>query len=163
MNWIFLLGVATGLRTMTPIAAVCWAAWFTWLPERGWATWTTYLVSALVFSALAIGEYIGDTLPNTPSRKAAGPALARIVFAGLVGALAASAITEPAAGGVLAGVLGGAVGTWGGFGVRKWSAEKVGHDMPVALAESAFSMALAAASVWELHQGILIDLKRGAV
>ena len=148
---------------MTGIAVVCWAAWLTWLPERGWAVWTTYLVSAVVFTLLAAGETVGDTLPNTPSRKALGPATARLVFGGLVGALAAGAIVQPLAGGVLAGVLGASLGTWGGFAVRKWGAERVRRDLPVALLESALALALAGLSAWELHQGILVDLQRGAV
>ncbi len=163
MDWIFLLGVATGMRTMTAIAAVCWAAWLHWLPENGWALWTTYLVSALVFTGFALGEYIGDTLPRTPSRKEPGPVAARLVFGALVGALGAHAITEPIAGGMLAGVLGVLIGTWGGAAVRKKGAAMVGRDLPVALAESAVALAFAAKAVWELHNSILFDLKRGAV
>lgn len=163
MEWILVLGVVTGMRTMTAIAAVCWAAWLTWLPETGWAMWTTYLVSAVVFSVMALGEYYGDTLATTPSRKAPGPALARIVFAGLVGALAAKAISEPLAGGILVGIAGALIGTWGGFAARQWGAKQVGNDLPVALMESAFALALAAISTWKLHTGILIDMRRGAV
>ena len=163
MEWVLVLGVVTGMRTMTAIAAVCWAAWFTWLPEAGWAMWTTYLVSAIVFSVMALGEYYGDTLVRTPSRKAPGPALARVVFGGLVGALAARAIAEPLAGGILTGVIGAAIGTWGGYAARRWGTGKVGKDLPVALAESAFAVALAAFAIWNLHKGILIDLRRGAV
>ncbi len=158
-----MLGIVTGMRTMTAVAAVCWAAWLTWLPETGWAVWTTYLVSAIAFSSLAVGEYVGDALPNTPSRKAAGPALARVVFGGLVGALGAKAISEPLAGGILVGVAGALIGTWGGFAVRKWGAKKVGNDLPVALLESAFALALAGISIWKMHTGILIDMRRGAV
>lgn len=162
MNWVLLLGVVTGMRTMTGIAVVCWAAWIAWLPERGWAVWTTYLVSALIFTGFAIGEYIGDTLPKTPSRKAPGPAAARLVFGALVGALAAAAIQQPVAGGLLAGVIGAAIGTWGGYALRMWGARRVGRDLPVALAESALALALAVVSVWELHQGIAWDIQRGA-
>lgn len=163
MDKILFLGVVTGMRTMTGIAAVCWGAWLMWLPEHGWAMWSTYLVSAIIFTVLAIGEYIGDTRPKTPSRKAPGPAIARLVFGGLVGALAATAIVEPVAGGVLTGVVGAAIGTWGGYAVRAWGARRVGKDLPVALMESVFALVLAAFSVWSLHQGILVDQRRGAV
>ncbi len=162
MDWVVLLGIVTGMRTMTGIAVVCWAAWLAWLPERGWAMWTTYLVSAIVFSVFAIGEYVGDTLPKTPSRKAAGPALARLAFGGLVGALAASAILQPVAGGVLAGILGAAIGTWGGYLLRRWGAKLAGRDLPVALLESALALALAVSAVWQMHQEILSDHVRGA-
>jgi len=163
VQWIFVLGVVTGLRTMTAMAVVCWAAWLGTLPEHGWAIWITYLVSALVFTGLAIGEYIGDTLPSTPSRKAPGPAAARIVFGAVVGALAATAIYQPVAGGVLAGALGAVAGTWGGYFARMILARRVGRDLPVALCESALALLLAIVAVWQIHLGILIDLKRGAV
>ena len=163
MDWIFLLGVVTGMRTMTGIAVVCWGAWLTWLPETGWAVWTTYLVSAVIFTLLAVGEYIGDTLPKTPSRKAPGPFAARLVFGGLVGALGATAISEPLAGGILTAVIGAAIGTYGGYALRHWGANRVGKDRPVALLESAVALLLAGVSVLELHKGILVDLKRGAV
>ena len=163
MLWVLFLGIVTGMRTMTGMAAVCWGAWLMWLPEHGWANWTTYLVSAIVFTVLALGEYIGDTLPKTPSRKAAGPALARLVFGGLVGALGAVAIVEPLAGGILAGLIVAAIGTWGGYAVRAWGSKRVGNDLPMAIVESAFALGLAAFSVWQLHIGILVDLRRGAV
>ena len=163
LQWIFVLGVVTGCRTMTAIAVVCWAAWLGLVPEHGWAVWITYLVSALVFTGFALGEYIGDTLPNTPSRKAAGPLAARLVFGALVGALAATAIYEPVAGGILTGVVGAAVGAWGGYALRTVFARRLGRDLPVALAESAVVLLLALFAVAQLHKGILIDLKRGAV
>lgn len=147
---------------MTGIAVVCWAAWLAWLPERGWAMWSTYLISAIIFSVLALGEYFGDTLPRTPSRKAFGPAAARLVFGGLVGALAGKAILEPLAGGVLAGVAGAVIGTWGGYAVRRWAARLAGRDWPVALLESALALALAASAVWQMHIEVLSDKLRGA-
>ena len=163
MLWIVLLGIVTGMRTLTGIAVVCWAVWLSLLPEHGWALWSGHLVSVIIFSVLAVGEYIGDTRPQTPSRKAPGPAAARIVFAALVGALVATAISEPIAGGMIAGIVGALIGTWGGYAVRHSAAQKVGRDLPVALMESAIALLLAVLSVWELHAGILIDMKRGAV
>lgn len=162
MQWYFLLGVATGARTMTGIAVVCWAAWLGLIPEHGWAVWITYLASAIVFTVLAIGEYIGDTLPRTPSRKSPGAALARLIFGALVGALVAWAIYEPIAGGVLVGVLGALVGTFGGYRLRLFAARLFGSDLPAALGESAIAILLAVWSVYEIHLGVLVDLHRGA-
>lgn len=163
MHWIVLLGIVTGCRTMTAMAVVCWAGWLGTLPEHGWAIWITYLVSALIFTGFAIGEYIGDTRPMTPSRKELGPAAARLVFGALVGALAATAIYEPVAGGVVAGGLGALIGTYGGYALRMAGARLVGRDLPVAITESAVALTLAIVAVWQLHVGIMIDLKRGAV
>lgn len=162
MDWVFLLGVVTGLRTMTGIAVVCWGAWLLWLPEQGWAVWTTYLASAIVFTAFALGEYIGDIRPGTPNRTSAGPAVARLVFGGLVGALAANAILQPVAGGVLTGVAGAAVGTWGGYALRSRGAQLARRDLPVALAESALALGLAIYAVGQMHMEILSDRVRGA-
>lgn len=163
MQWIFLLGVATGSRTMTAIAVLCWAAWMGVLPEHGWAMWITYLVSALVFSGLALGEYYGDTLPNTPSRKAAGPFAARLVFGAVVGALASTSIYEPVAGGILLGVAGALVGALGGYALRVGATRRLGRDLPVALTESLIALLFAVWAVWNLHQGVLVDMKRGVV
>ncbi len=148
MNWIVLLGIVTGSRTMTAMAVVCWAAWFGVLPERGWAVWTNYLVSALVFTGFAIGEYIGDTRPSTPSRKAPGPLAARLVFGALVGALAATAMYEPVAGGVLGGAIGALIGAYGGYALRVAGARRLGRDLPVALTESFVVLLLALYAVW---------------
>ena len=162
MDWVLLLGVVTGLRTMTGMAVVCWAAWMMWLPERGWSVWTTYLVSAVIFTVFAVGEYIGDTLPRTPSRRSLGPAAARLAFGGLVGAVAATAILQPVAGGVLLGMIGAALGTWGGSALRARGAGVLKRDLPVALAESALALGLAVMAVVRMHQEILSDRVRGA-
>ena len=76
---------------------MCWdhqrylSAYLHHLPvHQSWAFWTTYLVTAIVFSVLAVGEWIGDKLPNTPNRISLLPYLARLGFGGLVGAIAAT-------------------------------------------------------------------------
>ena len=158
MEWMVVLGIVTGMRSMTAIAAMCWAAYLLLLPQPGWGHWTSYLFSAIVFTLLALGEYIGDTLPRTPSRKSAGPAAARVVFGALVGALAAARINEPVAGGILAGVVGALIGTWGGWWVRDRLAKRLGHDMPVAIAESVLAVALAVTAVAVLHHNLAAEL-----
>lgn len=146
-----LLGITVGMRSMTAIAVLCWFAWSGMLPESGWAHWTTYLFSAILFTVFALGEYIGDTLPNTPSRTAPVPLAARIVFGGLCGALAAHGILEPAIGGALFGVLGALIGSYGGYQLRMRAARRVGKDLPVALIESALTLAVAVLIGVKLH------------
>ena len=147
MTWLLafpMLGFATGLRTMTPIAALCWFAYLKYLPLGGtWGFWAGTLVSALVFTAMAVGEWIGDKLPSTPNRTALIPVLGRSVFGGLVGALAATSLKGPAAEGAVLGVLGALAGTYGGFMLRKFFSERVGKDMPVAVAEDGIALLLA--------------------
>ena len=147
-----LLGMTVGLRSMTAIAVLCWFAWLQLLPQHGWSFWVGSLISVIVFSIAAVGEYVGDTLPKTPNRTAPVGLIVRIVFGGLVGALAAHAVIEPAAGGAIFGVIGAMIGAFGGLRVRMYWAKAVGRDLPVALLESGFALALAVGTCWELHK-----------
>ena len=155
--WFVLLGLTVGLRTMTAMAVLCWFAWLHVLPQSGWAGWTGYLVSAIVFTVFAVGEDVGDTLPKTPSRTAPFAAGARMAFGALVGALAAHSVMEPVAGGVIFGLVGALIGTYGGYRVRVYWAISVGRDLPVALCESAIALAMAGYTCWQLH-GIMVGL-----
>jgi uncharacterized membrane protein len=150
-----LLGMTVGLRSMTAMAVLCWFAWLQLLPQHGWTFWVGSLVSVIVFTLAAVGEYVADTLPSTPSRTAPVGLTARIVFGGLVGALAAHALIEPAAGGAIFGVVGALIGAFGGVRVRRYWAKAVGKDLPVALLESAFALALAVGTCWELHLSLM--------
>ncbi len=136
---------------MTAMAVLCWFAWLQLLPQHGWAFWVGSLVSVIVFTIAAVGEYVGDTLPKTPSRTAAGPLIARIVFGALVGVLAAHAVIEPVAGGAIFGVIGALIGAFGGVRVRLYWAKALGRDLPVALLESAIALGLAVGACWQLH------------
>jgi len=163
MDMLLVLGVVTGMRSMTAIAALSWAAWLGLVPEQGWATWIAHLFVAVLFTIFAVGEYVADTLPKTPRRTDFGPALTRIVVGALVGAMVATAIDEPVAGGVIFGAGGAIIGTWGGFFVRMTVARLLRRDLPAALLESASAIALAVLAIMRLHHGILIDLQRSAV
>ncbi|MBW4037500.1 MAG: DUF4126 domain-containing protein [Acidobacteria bacterium] len=154
--WFVLLGITVGLRTMTAMAVLCWFAWFQLLPQNGWAFWVGYLATAVVFTVLAVGEYIGDTLPQTPNRTDPMLVGARLAFGALVGALAAHGTLEPAAGGILFGVLGAVIGTYGGYRVRMYWSKAIGHDLPVALTESAIALLLAIFACWQAHQFIAV-------
>ncbi len=137
---------------MTAMAVLCWFAWLHLLPQGGWAFWVGSLISVIVFSVAAVGEYIGDTLPQTPSRTSPVGVGARIGFGALVGALAAHGIFEPVAGGVIFGVIGALIGTYGGHRVRMYWSRSLGRDLPVALTESGIALALAVFGCWELHE-----------
>lgn len=147
MGVSFLLGLATGLRCMTPIAVVCWCAWLGYFPvEHTWAFWTGKLVSVIVFTLAAVGEWVGDTLPMTPNRTSAFPAISRVIFGGLVGAVLATAFGKSLAVGVVLSIAGAIMGTWGGFYLRRALAQRVGRDLPVALLETAATVALSCAA-----------------
>ena len=157
MLWWLMLGMSTGMRTMTAMAVLCWCAWLGLLPEPGWAAWSAMLFSAIVFTVFALGEYVGDTLPSTPSRKKIPLMLARLCFGALAGSLGAHAMGQPVAGGVVFGMVGALIGTYGGYRVRMFLASKLGHDLPVALVESAFALMLALVAAHAEHQSIVME------
>jgi uncharacterized membrane protein len=162
MDMVLLLGVVTGMRTMTAIAALAWAVWLGLIPEQGWATWAGHLAVVIILTICALGEYVADTLPKTPRRTELGPALARVVVGGLAGAMVAVAIDEPVAGGIIFGAGGAIIGTWGGFFVRMTVARVLRRDLPAALLESASALALAILAIARLHTGIVAELQKAA-
>src|SRR5947209_4434531 len=114
MSWLFaipLLGLCTGFRAMTPVALTCWYAWAGYLPVHDtWAGWIAHPVSVGVFTALALGEYIGDKLPKTPARIEIFPLIVRLGFGGLVGALVATGLSGSVVEGIVLGVIGATLG-----------------------------------------------------
>lgn len=138
---------------MTAMAVVCWFGWLQFFPLHDtWAFWAGNIISAIVFGLLALGEYVGDTLPQIPSRTAPGPLGARLVFAGLVGAIAATALMEPIAGGVILALIGALIGAFGGKRLRLRTAERVGRDRPVAISESVLALGMSLLACARLHQ-----------
>jgi uncharacterized membrane protein len=155
MPWmlaVFLLGLATGLRSMTPMAVLCWFSYLAFLPVGGsWAAWTAGRPAVVIFTVLAIGELIVDKLPRTPNRIAAGPLLVRLVLGGLVGSITATAISTPAPMSVLLGVAGAIIGAFAGFIIRRSIVEKLAFpDWVIALGEDGFTLACAAISLHTL-------------
>jgi uncharacterized membrane protein len=162
MFWTILLGTATGMRTMTAIAAICWGAYLGYLPVEGtWAAWTASLASVIVFTILALGEYVGDTLARTPSRKKLPLVAGRLCFGILVGVVIATVLGQPKAGGVILGAIGALIGTYGGYRVRMFGARLFKHDLPMALIESAVALAFSALAVWHIHVEITTYASHG--
>jgi uncharacterized membrane protein len=158
MLWYLILGISTGMRTMTATAVLCWCGWLQIMPQSGWGFWAGNIISVIVFTVLALGEYYGDTLPTTPSRKSLPLVLGRLAFATLVGALASHSLDEPLAGGVVFALAGALIGIYGGYRLRMWGAKLFGRDLPAALSESALALALALVGVWRLHHNQVTDV-----
>jgi len=142
LTWLIavpLLGLVTGMRSMTAMAVLCWFAYRGDLSLDGtWASWAAKLTTAIIFSVLALGEYAADKLPKTPNRTAIGPLLARVVIGGLVGAIVAAGLNGSEFEGVILGVGGALIGTFGGYLVRRELVLRFGSkDWPVALVEDA--------------------------
>jgi uncharacterized membrane protein len=137
-----LIGVSAGLRAMTPLAAVSWAARCGRLPLEGsWLSFFGKAVTPWIFTALAVVELITDQLPGTPSRKVAIQFGTRIISGALCGAAVSHGI--PIAG-LLAGAVGAVIGTLGGAAVRGKLAAAFKSDRPAALLEDAVAIGGAA-------------------
>jgi uncharacterized membrane protein len=137
MQWIVVLGMVAGMRTMTPIAVLCW---FTWLG---------------LFRTTALGEYVADVLPRTPSRTEPALVAGRLVCAVLAGVLGWHGIGEPVVGGVVLALIGVPIGIYGWHWVRVNAARRLGRDWPVGLAESALALGMTLYAVDSLHWALL--------
>ena len=128
---IAVLGFTGGLRTLTPVAVLCWGAHLGWFSLAHTPFFfLAHPVSLLVFTVLALGEYIGDKLPNTPSRVSAFPLIGRSAFGAACGAVLAT----------IAGAVPG--GFQLGMPLLRRSLTKGAGlpDLPVALAEDAVAI-----------------------
>jgi uncharacterized membrane protein len=140
MTWLIaipLLGLVTGLRSMMPMAVLCWFAYVGHLPVDGtWASWTAKPAFAILFTILAFGELVADKLPRTPNRTSPGPLVARLVLGGLIGAIVAAGLNGSGVEAVILGVLGALIGTFAGFLIRREAVVHLGwKDWTVALIE----------------------------
>jgi uncharacterized membrane protein len=137
----FLIGVVAGLRALTPLAVVSWAARLGRLHlENTWLAFLGFAFTPYILSALAIGELINDKLPKTPSRKAPASFAFRVVAGAICGA-ALAAPGEALIGGLLAGALGAVAGTLGGYEFRaRLVKASGGKDLPIALLEDAIAI-----------------------
>jgi uncharacterized membrane protein len=137
----FLIGVVAGLRALTPLAAVSWAARWGWLHvENTWLAFFGFAATPYIVSVLAIGELITDKLPKTPSRKAPPGFITRIVTGSICGA-AVSAAGQAPIGGLVAGAIGAVAGTLGGYEFRSRLVRAIGgKDLPIALLEDVIAV-----------------------
>ena len=67
----FLIGVVSGLRSLTAPAAVAWAAHLGWIKLGGrLLAFMGSTAAVAIFTLAALGELVADKLPSTPSRTA---------------------------------------------------------------------------------------------
>jgi len=115
----FLIGVASGLRSLTAPAAVAWAAHLGWLKLNNTPlSFIGSTAAVAIFTLLAVGELVADKLPSTPSRTAPPGLIAQIVLGGLSGASVSAGGTQSIALGAAIGVAGGLAGTFAGYKAR---------------------------------------------
>ncbi len=136
-----LIGIVAGLRSLTPLAAVSWAAHLGWLHLEGtWLAFFGFAATRYILTVLAVCELITDKLPRTPSRKAPPGFIARIVTGAFSGA-ALAAPEQAMIGGLVAGAIGAVAGTLGGYEARTRLVKAIGgNDLPIALLEDAVAV-----------------------
>jgi uncharacterized membrane protein len=74
--------------------------------------------TVVIFTVLAVVEFIGDQLPSTPPRTGAVGLSARIVTGALTGASLAVAGNASLLWGAIAGIVGAVAGAYGGYHAR---------------------------------------------
>lgn len=142
-----LLGIVAGMRVFTALAAVSWAARLGWLHlDDTWAAFLGYTWTPWIFTVLALVEYVTDQLPSTPSRKVPLQFGGRLVSGALAGA-AVVAVGGSSVVGLIVGLVGAAIGTYGGAEVRTRLAASFGGDRPAGIVEDLVAVALGALTV----------------
>lgn len=114
-----LVGVVSGLRSLTAPAVVAWGAHLNWLNLHN--TPLSFMASTtavVIFTLLAVIELVADKLPSTPSRTAPVGLTARIVLGGLSGSCVAVSGAQSLVLGAVLGVAGGIAGAFAGHEVR---------------------------------------------
>jgi uncharacterized membrane protein len=139
-----LIGFVAGLRSMTAPAAVSWAAHLGWLHLGGSALgFMGSTLAVIIFSVAAIGEFVADLHPATPSRTSPGPLLARLALGGLSGAALAVGAGRPLLAGALLGGAGGVIGAFVGYQARTRLTAALGKPKLIAVLEDLIAIVLA--------------------
>jgi uncharacterized membrane protein len=147
LNYIFVfalgIGIVAGLRSLAAPAVVAWGAHLSWLNLHGSPlAFMESTTAVAVFSLLAIGELIADKLPMIPKRTAPAPLMARLVTGALCGACLCAAAGKSLLAGALLGGIGGIVGSYLGYGIRR-RVDLHTKDAVVAVCEDVVAVGLA--------------------
>lgn len=142
-----LAGFATGLRSVTPLGVMARNHGDPAI-RAGWKTWPVMNtnIGRIALQLGWLGELIGDKLPFTPSRTQPSALAGRLVLGALaglaIGTTGTDASLKPTT--VLAGLVGAAAGSFGGYHYRSFLSGKLGlPDLPGALLEDAAAFTLA--------------------
>src|SRR5437588_2424880 len=117
----FGVGVAAGLRALTPPAVVAWAAHLGWMNLNGSPfAFMGSTITVVIFSLLAVFELIADLRPSTPKRTAPMPLIARILMGGLCGTCVYWVGSNQGwMLGAILGAVGGVIGAFAGYEIRR--------------------------------------------
>ncbi len=141
-----LLGVVCGMRTF--VAPAILALTLSRSPELvapvAPVHWFTHSVVAIILAIAAIGELIGDKLPQTPNRTALAPFVARAVSGGICGAAIFQLGSMNPWIGAGCGAVAAATSTIGTFHARRYVGRVTGiRDRYIAVAEDLIAIMIA--------------------
>jgi uncharacterized membrane protein len=132
-----LFGLATGGRSTSGLAALA-------LNDRPFASAGGSRWARRLAATAAVGEFVGDKLPQTPSRLQPAGLVPRLGLGAVTGAV----LTRREGGSRNRAVLAGALGLLGatagsrlGVSWRQLAAQRFGRDLPGALIEDAWCLA----------------------
>jgi len=134
---VFLIGVVAGLRALTAPTVVSWAGYLGWIHLTGSRlAFMGTLVAAIIFSVLALAEIVNDKLPKTPARTAPPSLVIRMVLGAFAAATLSVGVGASVIFGIILGIIGALVGTFGGYQVRTRTVKALGvPDFVIALVE----------------------------
>lgn len=113
------IGIVAGLRALTAPALVSWAAHLGWLHLEGTPlSFMGSTIAVILFTLLALVEYVTDQLPSTPARTVPMQLIARVILGALSGACVGLSGGVSLVAGAVAGVIGALIGTYGGYQLR---------------------------------------------
>jgi uncharacterized membrane protein len=140
----FAVGVVTGLRSITAPAVVAWAAHCGWLNLAGSPlSFIGSTIAVVILTLGALGEFVADKLPRTPSRTTALPLIFRIVVGGFTGACVAVAGGASMTTGIVLGAIGAIVGAFGGYYARTRVVKALRvRDLMIAIPEDLLAIGL---------------------
>jgi uncharacterized membrane protein len=132
----FLIGFFAGLRSLTAPASTAWAVYLGWLKLQSPLSLIGSLPSVVIFTVLAVVEFVADKLPKTPSRTSPPGLIARMVTGGVSGACLAAGGGQGIFAGAVFGSVGGVVGCFLGYQARTRLVKTLGlPDIYIALLE----------------------------
>jgi uncharacterized membrane protein len=149
MNYILAfalgLGFVAGLRAFTPPAVVAWAAHLGGLNlHNSPLAFMGSIITAVIFSLLALFELFADLQPSTPKRTAPFPLVARMLTGGLCGVCICAASNQALIVGAILGAVGGVIGAFAGYEIRRRLVAALNiKDIFIALLEDLVTIGLA--------------------
>lgn len=145
---VVLIGFASGLRALTAVAVVAWAAFLSHIDlSTSWFAFMASPITVGILSLLAIGEYVGDKLEGTPPRTELPGLTARI----LMGSLAAVCLLIASGQNPWFFILGtvlAVAGAFAGYQIRTRTVTALGvKDWYVAVCEDLITIGIAVMSI----------------